>query len=49
MRRAWIDRIREKIGKRQYDMTFHAAEEMAEGNLDITDVESAVRDGSSLK
>lgn len=35
MRQAWIRRIRERIDFRQYDMTAHAAQEMAENNLDI--------------
>ncbi len=42
MRQSWIERIRQRIRARQYDMTAHAAEEMAEDNLDIDDVEHAV-------
>jgi hypothetical protein len=45
MRRSWIDRIRDKIRFRQYDMTVHALEEMAEDELDVTDVEHAVLAG----
>jgi uncharacterized protein DUF4258 len=45
MRRSWIERIRERIRLRQYDMTAHATEEMAEDNLDIVDVEHAVMTG----
>ena len=45
MRRSWIERIREKIRLRQYDMTAHATEEMAEDDLNIVDVEHAVRTG----
>jgi Domain of unknown function (DUF4258) len=40
-----IDRIREKIRLRQYDMSAHAMEEMAEDYLTILDVESAVLNG----
>jgi hypothetical protein len=42
MPRSRLERIREKIRLQEYDMTVHAVEEMAEGNLDITDVEHAV-------
>jgi len=45
MRRSWIERIRERIRLRQYDMTAHAAEEMAEDRLNIVDVEHAVLTG----
>jgi hypothetical protein len=40
-----IDRIREKIRQRQYDMTVHAMEEMAEDDLDILDIEHAILNG----
>lgn len=45
MLRSWIERIREKIRLRQYDMTVHAVEEMAEDGLDIVDMEHAVLTG----
>ena len=45
MPRSWIERIREKVRLRQYDMTVHAVEEMAEDGLDIVDVEHAVLSG----
>jgi len=45
MRRLRIERIREKIRLRQYDMTAHATEEMAEDDLNIVDVEHAVLTG----
>ena len=45
MPRSNIERIREKIRCRQYDMTAHAMEEMAEDLLDIVDIESAVLNG----
>lgn len=45
MPRSCLERIRGKIRLQQYDMTVHAVEEMAEDNLDITDVEHAVLTG----
>ena len=45
MPRSRIERIREKIRLRQYDMSAHAMEEMAEDGLDIVDVEHAVLHG----
>jgi hypothetical protein len=39
------DRIRERIRQREYDMTIHAMEEMAEDNLDILDIEHAILNG----
>ena len=45
MPRSWIERIREKVRLRQYDMTVHAVEEMAEDGLDIVDMEHAVLAG----
>ena len=45
MPRTNIARIRRSIGLRQYDMTAHAMEEMAEDLLDIADVEHAVLNG----
>ena len=49
MRRSWIERIREKIRLRQYDMTAHAAEEMAEDGLNIADVEHAILRGRVVR
>jgi hypothetical protein len=40
-----IEKIRDAIRKGNYDMTMHAYEEMAEDNLAIIDVESAVLSG----
>ena len=34
MPRSWIERIRDKVRLREYDMTMHAVEEMAEDGLD---------------
>lgn len=44
-----INRIREKIRLRQYDMSAHAMEEMAEDMLTIWDVEEAVRNGQVIR
>jgi hypothetical protein len=44
-----IDRIREKIRQREYDMTVHAMEEMAEDDLDILDVEHSILNGHVVK
>jgi hypothetical protein len=44
-----IDRIREKIRLRQYDMSAHAMEEMAEDYLTIMDVEAAVLGGQIIR
>ena len=49
MPRSWIERIREKIRLRQYDMTAHAAEEMAEDGLGIVDMEHAVLAGRVVR
>lgn len=46
MPRSHIERIREKIRLRQYDMSGHAMEEMAEDALDIEDIERAILNGS---
>jgi len=40
-----IDRIRKRILSHSYDMTIHAAEEMAEDDLDILDIEEAILNG----
>ena len=40
-----IERIWEKIRLREYDMTDHAMDEMAEDRLDIVDIENAVLTG----
>jgi aspartate 1-decarboxylase len=44
--RSTIERIRERIRYRQYDMSAHAMEEMAEDELDIVDVEHVVLHGA---
>lgn len=49
MPRSWIERIREKVRLRQYDMTVHALEEMAEDGLDIVDMEHAVLAGRVVR
>jgi hypothetical protein len=45
MPRSNIERIHEKIRLRQYDMSGHAMEEIAEDNLDIEDIEQAILNG----
>ncbi len=49
MTRSDIDRIKEKIRLRQYDMSAHAMEEMAEDFLTILDVEAAVLSGQVIR
>ena len=44
-----IDRIRQKILLRDYDLTIHAIEEMAEDNLDILDIEHALLNGEVVR
>jgi hypothetical protein len=44
-----INSIREKIRLRQYDMSAHAMEEMAEDFLTIMDVEKAVLNGQVIR
>lgn len=44
-----IDRIRDKIRLRQYDMSAHAMEEMAEDDLDVDDGESAILRGTIVR
>jgi hypothetical protein len=44
-----IERIREKIGLHEYDMTIHAMGEMAEDNFDILDIEHAVFHGQIVR
>lgn len=44
-----IDRIRERIRLRQYDMSAHAMEEMAEDFLTLLDVEEAVLKGRVIR
>lgn len=44
-----IDRIKEKIQLRQYDMSAYAMEEMAEDFLTILDIEEAVLSGQVMR
>jgi len=43
------ERIRRKILSRDYDLTIHAIEEMAEDDLDIFDIEHAVLHGEIVR
>ena len=45
MPRRDIQRIRNVVRKGDYDLTHHAVEEMAEDNLNILDVETAIFNG----
>lgn len=47
--RSRIERIRDKIRLRQYDMSAHAMEEMAEDGLDVEDVERAILRGTIIR
>jgi hypothetical protein len=49
MPRSRIERIREKIRLREYDMSSHAMDEMAEDELDIADVEKAILNGRVVR
>ncbi len=44
-----IERIRHKILLRNYDLTLHAIEEMAEDDLDVLDIEQAVLTGQVVR
>ena len=44
-----LQRIRNKVRCRQYDMTAHAMEEMAEDNLDIIDIEHVILGGQIIR
>lgn len=44
-----LNRIRRLIREAAYDMTVHAVEEMAEDNLDILDVETAILNGDIVR
>ena len=44
-----IERIRQKILLRDYDLTIHAIEEMAEDDLDVLDIEHAVLNGQVVR
>ncbi|MBX2997003.1 MAG: DUF4258 domain-containing protein [Caldilineaceae bacterium] len=46
MPRSRIERIRDHIRQRLYDMSAHAMEEMAEDDLDIEDIEHALLAGA---
>ena len=44
-----IDRIRQKVLLRDYDLTVHAFEEMAEDDLDVFDIEEAILNGKIVR
>lgn len=49
MPRQIIDKIRNAIRAGNYDLTYHAVEEMAEDKLGIFDIENAVLTGKIIK
>jgi hypothetical protein len=49
MSRRLLETIRDAIIRGDYDLTRHAVDEMAEDNLDILDVESAILNGEIVK
>lgn len=49
MPRRTVDRIKAAIRDGTYDMTIHALEEMAEDDLDLTDVEASILGGKIVK
>ena len=49
MPRRILDRIREAIRSAEYDTTVHAVEEMAEDQLELFDVETAILNGKLIK
>ena len=49
MARRTLERIRAAIRKGSYDMTVHGIEEMAEDQLDTTDVEISIQNGRIMK
>ena len=49
MPRRIINKIRDAVRTGNYDITYHGIEEMAEDNLTILDVESAILNGRITK
>ncbi len=49
MPRRIIEKIRNAIRTGNYDMTYHAVEEMAEDEFGILDVENAILSGNIIK
>jgi hypothetical protein len=49
VRRRVIERIRDAVRGRHYDVTKHAADEMAEDGIDIVDAETAILNGRIVK
>jgi len=49
MPRRIIDKIRDSIRTNNYDLTYHAIEEMADDELDTFDIESAILNGKIMK
>jgi len=49
MPRRIIDKIRDSIRNNNYDLTYHAIEEMADDNLETLDIENAILNGKIIK
>jgi hypothetical protein len=49
MPRRVLERIRDAIRERRYDITKHAVDELAEDELDIVDVETSILNGTIIK
>ncbi len=49
MSRRIINKIRNAVKNGDYDLTYHAVEEMAEDDLEISDIENALLHGSIIK
>ena len=49
MPRRTLDRVREAIRNAAYDVTAHAFEELAEDDLDLVDIETAILNGGLIK
>ena len=49
MTEAVLRRVQSAIARGEYDLTFHAVEEMAEDGLDVLDLEAAVSDGDLIR
>ena len=49
MSRRIIDKIRDAIRKNNYDLTYHAIEEMADDGLGTFDIEKAILNGKLVK
>ena len=49
MKKIIIDKIKKRIKSGDYDLTYHAYEEMAEDGLGIIDIENAIWSGNIIR